>query len=106
MNALSVISGIYPQAQGGWGGYGMGPGMMGGYGWGYGHWFWGLLMIVFWVAVIVGIVFLIRWLAISAKGQERGAPREDEALEILKRRFASGEISKEEFEERRKVLRS
>ncbi len=103
MNILDLIE-VYPQAQG-WGGYGYGPGMMGGYGMGYGGWVWGLLMIAFWIAVIVGIIFLIRWLALSSRGQERGATREDEAMEILRRRFANSEISKEEFEERKKILK-
>jgi putative membrane protein len=101
MNSLGLIGKLLPLAQG-WGGYG--PGMMGGWGSGYGMWFFPLIMMVFWIAVIVGIIFLIRWAIISSRGPQ--APREDEAMEILKRRFASGEISKEEFEERKKVLRS
>jgi len=105
MISFISIDKLLPQAQG-WGGYGYGPGMMGGYGMGYGGWLWGILMIAFWVAVIVGIIFLIRWLAVSARGQERGVPREDDAMEILRRRFASGEINKEEFEEKKKALRS
>ncbi|MFQ6078729.1 MAG: SHOCT domain-containing protein [Thermodesulfobacteriota bacterium] len=88
---------------GGYGGWGMGPGMMG---WGYGMgWFGMILMVAFWVAVIVGIVFLIRWLVTSTGAgghhRERG---EESALEILKRRYARGEINKEEYEERKKNL--
>lgn len=89
-----------------WGG--MGPGMMGGYG-GYGMgygmgWFGGLIMIVFWVLVIVGLVFLIRWLAASTKGETRGASTGESPLDILKKRYARGEINKEEFEEKKKDL--
>jgi putative membrane protein len=86
-----------------WGGYGwgMGPGM----GWGYGMGgFGGIIMLVFWVAVIVGIIFLVRWLVISTGASGRSAKSEDSALEILKRRYARGEIDKEEFEEKRKLL--
>jgi putative membrane protein len=86
-----------------WGGYrwGMGPGM----GWGYGMGGFGsIIMLVFWVAVIVGIILLIRWLVMSTRAGEHSARSEDSALEILKRRYARGEINKEEFEEKRKVL--
>jgi putative membrane protein len=84
-----------------WGQYGWGPGMMGG-GWGYGMgWFGSLLMLAFWALVIVGLVFLIRWFALM--GRERRG--EDSALEVLKQRYAKGEISKEEFEEKKKDLK-
>ena len=80
----------------------MGPGMMG---WGYGTgWIWHILMIAFWIAVIVGIIFLIRWLVISTCAGGRATKMEDSALEILKRRYALGEINKEEFEEKKKDL--
>lgn len=67
--------------------------------WGMG-WFGGIAMVVFWVAVIVGIVLLIRWL-VTSPGH---AQREESALEILKKRYARGEISKEEFEEKKRDL--
>ncbi len=80
----------------------MGPWMMGhGYGMG---WFGPILMIAFWIAVIVGIVFLIRWLAFSTRAGGPKAHPEDSALEILKKRYARGEINKEEFEEKKKDL--
>ena len=79
----------------------MGPGM----GWGYGMgWFWTILMAAFWIVVIVGIVFLIRWLVISTIAGGRAARSEDSPLEILKRRYARGEIDKQEFEEKKKDL--
>ena len=82
--------------------WGHGPGMMG---WGYGMgWFGSILMVAFWVAVIVGMIFLIRWLVVSTRGGVSGARSEDSALEILKRRYARGEINREEFEEKRKDL--
>ena len=43
----------------GYGGWGMGPGMMG---WGNTGWFGPIFMIIFWVLLIVLIVLLIRWL--------------------------------------------
>jgi putative membrane protein len=88
-----------------WRGYdwGWGPGMMG-YGYGM-SWFGHILMVVFWVAVIVGIIFLIRWLvAASRTGGQSLSHGGDTALDILKKRYARGEIDKQEFEERKKDL--
>jgi len=87
-----------------WRGYewGHGPGMMGG---GYGMgWFGSILMIAFWIAVIVGIVLLIRWLIISTRTTSHIMSSGESALEILKKRYARGEINKEEFEERKRDL--
>jgi putative membrane protein len=69
---------------------------MGGYGMG---WFGGIFMVLFWIAVIIGIVFLIRWLVQSTRS---GAG--ESALDILKRRYASGEIDRKEFEQKKKDL--
>lgn len=87
-----------------WQGWGMGPGMMGGYGYGYGMgWVWSIVIIVFWILVIVGIIFLVRWIAISTRsgGQTGGG---ESALDVLKKRYARGEIDKDEFEERKRDL--
>jgi putative membrane protein len=76
----------------------------GGYG-GWGHWAgWigAIFMVAFWALVIVGIVFLVRFLV--RQGRVQGRDQEDSALEILKRRYARGEINKEEFEAKRKDL--
>jgi putative membrane protein len=74
-------------------------GMMDGYGYGMmvgGYW---ILWLLFWIIVLIGIVLLIKYLW---KGNAmRGG---DSALEILKKRYASGEINKEEFEEKKKDL--
>ncbi len=71
-------------------------------GWG-GHWFGGVFMILFWVLVIVGIVVLIRGIS-SRSGV--GSPTSSESpIEILKRRYAKGEIDKAEFEEKKKDIR-
>lgn len=65
--------------------------------WFGGGWF---MMILWWGLIIVGIVLLVKWLG----GQKSRTKRDDSALEILKKRYASGEISKEEFEEKKKDL--
>lgn len=98
--ALTILRELAAQ----WRGYewGHGPGMMG-YGYGMG-WFGPILTIAFWIAVIVGVVFLIRWLVVSTRTASHRAPAEDSALEILKKRYARGEINRQEFEEKRKDL--
>jgi putative membrane protein len=89
-------------AQGRGYGWGPGPGMMG---WGYGMgWFGMILMGLFWIAIIVGIIFLIRWLFVSTGTKSYRAASEDSPLDILKKRYARGEINKEEFEQKRKDL--
>jgi putative membrane protein len=81
-------------------GYGMGPWMMWGYGMG---WFGPIIMIIFWIAVIVGIILLIRWVIVSSR-KEYKVKSDESALEILKKRYAKSEISKEEFEEKKKDI--
>jgi putative membrane protein len=61
---------------------------------------WGpLFVIVFWALVLAGLVLLVRWL--FPRVQARSS---DPALEVLRRRYAQGEISREEFETRRRDL--
>ena len=81
----------------------MGPGMVDGYflhGMGWFGWF---FMVVFWAIVILAILSLVRWLAASSRRLEsRESP--ESPMEILKRRYARGEIDKREFEEKKKDL--
>jgi putative membrane protein len=58
-----------------------------------------LMMLVFWGLVVVGLIVGIRWLM---RGQ-RPFPA-DRALDILRERYARGEIGKEEFEAKLKDL--
>ena len=88
-------------------GYDWGPGGPGGMmGYGYGmSWMGGIFMIVVWVVVIVAIVFLIRWLVVASRtGVHSPTHGEESALDILKKRYARGEIDKQEFEEKRRDL--
>ena len=81
-----------------WRGY-YGPGMM--WDWSWGGWFLGpVMMLLFWGVVIVAVVFAVRWLASAGTPDRTGKT----SLDILKERFARGEIDKEEFELRRKIL--
>jgi putative membrane protein len=92
--------------------------MMGGYGFdggfGGGSWIGMGLMMVFMVLVVVGGIMLVVWLVRAmaapyggyAQGpyQQPYSPRPDDALETARRRYASGEITKDEFEEIKRTL--
>ena len=53
-----------------------------------------------WLLVIVGIALAIKWLV----GSPRGGSSEPSAMEILKQRYASGEINEQEFHRMKKEL--
>src|SRR3990172_7339380 len=57
-------------------------------------------MLLFWILLILGVVALFRYLGRSGQQQEHRTP-----LDILKERYARGEINKKEFEEKNKDLR-
>ena len=63
-----------------------------------GMWFFSIL---FWIVLIAGVVFLVRWLM---ERNKRGTSLDASALEILKRRYARGEIDRETFEQMKKEL--
>ena len=68
----------WSDAQAQWGnnqGWHMGPGMMGGG---------GIFMIGFWILVLVGLVFFIKWLIQSTGSGRAGGGSSNRALEILK----------------------
>ena len=72
----------------GWGGYGGMPGM-----------FFGPVMFVIFVALCAAVVYLlVRALNIGR--------RDEHAIDILKERYARGEIDQAEFEERRRSLQA
>lgn len=77
-------------------------GFNGDYGWGVGSmmgWFGGgLMMVVLWALLIAAIVWLVREL----RGQGNGGG--SRALDILKERYAKGEIDKAEFDSKKKDL--
>jgi putative membrane protein len=73
-------------------------------GWGIG-WFGGILMVIIAVLVIIGAVYLIKWIADSTRNQSRSGSRQAaRALDILKERYARGEIDKQEFETKKRDL--
>lgn len=94
---LPVVFGlIWGWYTGGWGM--MGPGMMGGFGW---MWLMPVFSIVLLGLIIWAIVASVRSLS-ESRGKD--ASKTDSALEVLKKRYARGEISKEEYEEKKKDL--
>jgi putative membrane protein len=56
-------------------------------------------MVAFWGVVIVGVILLIR----SVSGAHSGLSH-DTPLNLLKRRYASGQITREQYEQMRKDL--
>jgi putative membrane protein len=95
------LAGLFMTAYAGAQPYGLGPGMMWEDGWGMFR----FVHVLWWVLLVVGIVTLIRWT--SGRGP-RGWRRseEDRAIEILRERYARGEIDKTEFEERKRDLKT
>ena len=70
----------------------------GDYGWGMGYGW--LVMLFFWGLVIAGIAYLVQ-----AITQRKGHCRtEENPIDILKKRFAKGDLSKKEYEEMKDAL--
>ena len=78
----NMMSGIF----GGWGIVGM------------------ILMFIFWALLITGIILLIVWIVRRVSYPGRDLSRADKAMEILKERYARGEINKEDFEKMKKDI--
>ncbi len=90
----------------GWGMMGpgmMGPGMMGGWGWGGASPLWGVGMFVFWALIIGGVVLLVSW-GIRQAGPGPGESAGRRPLDILKERYARGELNREQYEQMRREL--
>lgn len=68
---------------------------------GFGFFGGAVFVFLFWILVALGVIYLIKYLVGTGKDSERKA---DRAVEILKERYAKGEISKEEYEQKKKEL--
>ena len=66
---------------------------------------WGaLMMLIFWGGLVALIVFLVRGSRTGPSQSDEDMRRGPDAREILAERFARGEISEDEFEQRMRVL--
>ncbi len=64
-----------------------------------------ILSLLFFLLIVVGIIIFIYWIIKQfTPGITSQIPSTNRALEILKERYAKGEITKEEFEEMRKEI--
>jgi putative membrane protein len=73
--------------------------MMWDYGGGWGSWMMFFLATVFVVALVVGVIFLVR-AATQSQAPRRSSPEGPSPKDILKRRYAAGEIDREEYQQR------
>ncbi len=81
--------------------------MMWGWGqmFGFGGFFMMFMMVIFWALIIVGIIFAVRIFS-GATMVGAGGAGKARAIEILKERYARGEISTEEYESKKRELES
>ncbi len=77
--------------------------MMGGWGWGMGL-LGGLGMFLFWGLILGLVVWLVVTLTRSGQGGASPGAQPDTALETLRRRLATGEITAQEFDQLRQKL--
>ena len=68
--------------------------MMGGFGMGF--------MRIIWIVIIIAVILLAKGYLSPAKKETD--PTGESAVDVLKKRYARGEISKEEFEEKKRDL--
>lgn len=80
------------------------PNMMGGYLGGGMGWISFILGFIFFILVIIGIIFLIVWLVKRSNYPGIEDKTGSKALEVLRERYAKGEITKEQFESMKKDL--
>jgi putative membrane protein len=74
-----------------------------GYGWDMGGagWLWALIGLVVLVALVVLVVWAVNTMSRVSRGPDQHGPP---PLDILRERFARGEITKEQFEEAKRTL--
>ena len=70
------------------------------------HDYWGMgwMTLLLWALIVIGLVVLIRWVRQMTAEKKSSAPSGQRALEILKERYAKGEIDKAQFDSIKKDL--
>lgn len=103
---LGLFAGGFLLSRTGGGMFGYGSGMMNGnFGFGMMNGFGGIFMILLWVVIIGLGVWLISNLVSRTNSQPpSNLPSVESPLDILKKRYARGEITKEQFDEMRRTL--
>ena len=75
------------------------------WGWDAGGWLMMGIGMLIWIVILVAVVWLVvRTINAADRRQADGRGDRDEALDLLRRRFASGEIDAEEYEQRLALL--
>ncbi len=69
----------------------------------WGHMWWGWII---WLIVIAVVIWAIVTLVNRSQPPPSSPPQQETAMEILKKRYARGDISKEEFQEKKRDLES
>jgi len=77
----------------------IGPGMMFGNGM-------GIVMILFWIVLLVAVVLVVSGAASGFRNRGNQTTDASDPLEILRRRYARGEIDKAEYETKRRDLKA
>ncbi|CZR07232.1 SHOCT domain-containing protein [Trichococcus ilyis] len=66
---------------------------------------WGIFMMIVLVILIVIIVYAVMKLVQGGNNNSTTSNSRDEALEILNQRYVKGEISDEEYQQKKKILK-
>jgi putative membrane protein len=74
-----------------------GYGMAGGFGFGW------IFMVLWWALIVVGIVVLVKWM-LAGSGSGVRSDGGNKALDILRERYARGEIDEQEFQKKKRDL--
>lgn len=61
-------------------------------------WLWMLVWLIFWVVIIGGVLLLIRTIIVTKTGSQK------RSVDILNERYAKGEITKEEYLEKKRDI--
>ncbi|UUV18928.1 SHOCT domain-containing protein [Fusobacteria bacterium ZRK30] len=67
----------------------------------FGH---GIFMFIFWILIVVSIVSIFRKFSFGRVGSFRGN-KDENCMEILKKRYVNGEITREEYQDIKQKLR-